>query len=193
MSFWAFASLCKSEGSFKSLLSDSADGDSESLLLEDTRVLALSDSSMASLSGMMRGTLEGASLTNCLPLSAEFSAGGTAEGALLSEGTCMGLGCTLVSLTSSECLRRLGDRSPREAAVGACWLDAVDLSFSEASTAVSETGLTGDFAVRASGAGRLGATLGLTEKRFLLCRAAEELLPSPFWSLPSLNGNKNCF
>lgn len=39
--------------------------------------------------------------------------------------------------------------------------------------------------------GRPGATLGLTENLFLLWTAAEELVPSPFWSLPSLNSRKN--
>lgn len=130
LSFRAFASLCKSDGLFRSLLRESAGGDSESPYLEDTRVLAFSDNSIASLSGrdrgILSGSLEGTSLTsppdvlsNGLLLSSarwvcssRSSAGGTAEGPELSEGVRMGLGCTLSCLLSSESLRRLGDWSP---------------------------------------------------------------------------------
>lgn len=130
LSFLAFASLCKSEGSFRSLLKVYAGGDSESPLLDDTRVLAFSDISIDSLSGSEGGTLsvnlEGTSLTglpdvlsNCLLPSdggwvgsPESSARGTAEGPELSEGLRVGLGCTLGCLLSSESLRRLGDWSP---------------------------------------------------------------------------------
>lgn len=59
LSFWAFAILCKSDGSFRSLLKENAGGDSESPLLDDTRVLAFSDISIASLSGREGGTLSG--------------------------------------------------------------------------------------------------------------------------------------
>lgn len=59
LSFWAFASFCKSDGSFRSLLKDKAEADSESPLLDDTRVLALSDSSVDSLSGIHGGILSG--------------------------------------------------------------------------------------------------------------------------------------
>lgn len=55
----------------------------------------------------------------------------------------------------------------------------------------SGAALAGDFGVRARAEGRPGATLGLTENRFLLWTAAEELAPSAFWSLPSLNSHKN--
>lgn len=128
LSFWAFASLCKSDGSFRSLLKENACGDSESSLLNDTRVLAFSDSSVATLSGReggtLSGSLEGTSLTS-LPdvlsnsltagrwvCSSESSAGGSAEGPELSEEMRVGLGCTLGCLFSSEGLRRLGDWSP---------------------------------------------------------------------------------
>lgn len=206
LSFWAFASLCKSDGSFRSLLKENAGGDSESPLLDDTRVLAFSDISICSLSGKDGGafsfSLGGTSLTwlfdvisNCLPLSAgrwicssESSAGDTAKGPELSDEMRVGLGCSVGCLLSSEGLRRLGDLSPWGAAVVPVWLDVVDLSSSEqgTSTGVSETALTGDFGVRARLEGRPGATLGLIENRFLLWTAAEELVPSPFWSLPSL-------
>lgn len=48
--------------------------------------------------------------------------------------------------------------------------------------------LTGDFGVRERVDSRPGATFGLMENRFLLWTAAEALVPSPFWSLPSPEG-----
>lgn len=207
LSFRAFASLCMSDGSFRSLLKENAADVGERPLLEDTKVLAFSDISKACLSGRTGGTLsanlKGASLLwlsdvpcNCLPLSAdgwiclsESSAIATTEGPELSEGMRVGLGCTLACLLSSEGLRCLGDWSPWGGTVVAFWLVTVGLSWSE--TGTSDTALTGDFVVRARAEGRPGATFGLTENRFLLWIADEEMVPSPFWSLPSLNSRKD--
>lgn len=57
LSLCALASLCRSERSFRSRLRVYAAGDAESFILEDTRVLALSDMAMASLSGREGETL----------------------------------------------------------------------------------------------------------------------------------------
>lgn len=126
LSFWAFAILCKSARSLSSLLKEDAGGVSEYRLLDDTRVLAFSDISKASLSGREWGALsdnlEGISLSGLpvwfsavLLLSAAGgdcsgeSVAGTGGSPGLSEGTTAALRGALVCLLSSELLRRLGD------------------------------------------------------------------------------------
>lgn len=125
--------------------------------------------------------------------SCDCSAEEAAGGAEVSHEMELGLSCTLGRLVSSEGLRRLGDWSPGEAAVRPDWSDTAGLSEPATSTGVSATALTEDFAVRARVAGRPGATLGLTENRFLLWTAAEELLASAFWSMLSLKRSKNSY
>lgn len=145
LSFWAFAILIMSEGSFRSLLKENAGVDSERPLLDEIRVFAFSDISLASLSGREGGTLSGSpdadsltglseALSNCLPASfdrcvcsCESSAGRAAKGPELSQEMIVGLGCNLGCLLSSEGLRRLGDWSPRGETVVPVWLDVAGL------------------------------------------------------------------
>lgn len=120
----------------------------------------------------------------------ESSDGESDEGPGFSEETGLTFGCILCCFASSESLLRLGDWSPRGAAVFDGCLDVNGFSRSDPHTPSPEgavTALTGDFGVREMARGRPGATLGLMEKRFRLWTDAEELAPSPFWSLPSLN------
>lgn len=99
-----------------------------------------------------------------------------------------GLGWGLCCLLFSESLRVLGDWSLLGVAEVPAWLDVDGFSISEGVVSLGgpEAALRGDFGVRGGAEGRPGATLGLMEKRFLLWRAAEELEPSPFWSVVSL-------
>lgn len=73
------------------------------------------------------------------------------------------------------------------------WLVVVGLSVTASGTpkGASETALAGDLVVRARTEGRPGATLGLIANLFLLWNAAEPLVPSPFWSLPSLKSHNS--
>lgn len=57
LSLRAFNILCTSDGSFRSLLRDIADGVIEVTFFDDMRVFAFSDISVASLSGIEGGTL----------------------------------------------------------------------------------------------------------------------------------------
>lgn len=177
-----------SEGSFRSLLREYAEGGSERLFSYDTRVFAFSEISVASLSGReggtLSGSLEGASFTgllevlsSCLSLSAvrcvcscKSSSTGTAEGPELSGEMIVALGCTFSCLLSSEGLLRRGDWSPRGEIVAPVWLDVDGLSRSDTdvTAGVSETALAGDLGVRERMDSRPGATLGLMENRFLL-------------------------
>lgn len=207
LSLRAFASLCKSDGSLRSLLRESAAADVEWLVLADTKVLALSDISVASLLGREGGTFSGTlkwlslswqadGVSDCWPTSPDWwdcFCESSVPAAELSEETGLGSGWTLDCWLSSDGLRRLGDWSLRGAAARV-WLavSGPSSAFSGTSTGVSSlafkgdfTAFTGDLVVRATVEGRLGITLGLTENRFLLWTAADEALPS-VWSLPSL-------
>lgn len=124
-------------------------------------------------------------------LFSKSSSGAITDGSEQSEGIREGLGWVLACLLSSESLRFLGDKGPFKVSVVGMWLVGVGLSCSKSGTGVSDAALKGDFCVRAATEGRPGATLGLTENRFRLWTAAEVLVPSPFWSLPSLKNRKS--
>lgn len=189
-----------SDGSFKSLVKENLEDDGECLRLDVSRVLAFSDNSFTSLSGIEGCILSGGLGGTFMPLSAdsrlrckESSAEETAAGPGVSEGTRAALGVTVGCLLSSEGLRRLGDWSPLGVAaatlsvgVGGKWSEP------EPSTGASETTFTGDLTadLRSWMDGRPGATLGLIANRFRLWTASEELTPSPFCSLLSLRYNK---
>lgn len=129
LSFCALASLCRSERSFRSRLRVNAAGDADSLILDDTRALALSDITKASLSGRDGGTLSGTlKVTSFTWLPAASSAGATPGGSEQSERTREGLGWGLDCLFSSEGLRFLGDRGPLEGSGPGVWLPGVGSS-----------------------------------------------------------------
>lgn len=103
LNFWAFASLCKSDGSLRSLLKDEADAEIDSPLLDETKVLAFSDISSVSLSGRegwaLTGGLEEMSVTwlsNCLPVFCSDASGPATAGSSEDPG--------VVSLCTSSCV-----------------------------------------------------------------------------------------
>lgn len=199
LSLRAFASRCKSDGSFRSLLRENAAADVERPILDDANILALSDISLTFFlgreGGTFSGTLKWLSLTRqseVVSRHSPVSAGwwdrfckSSVAAAELSEGT-RGLGRILGCWLSSDGLRLLVDGSSWGAAAAELWpaFSVPSSAFSGTFNGVSRSAFTGDFAVRARTEGRPGTTLGLTEKRFLRWTAAEEV--SAIWWLPSL-------